>query len=405
MDILIVLLSLGTALGAAEPAAEKPGIVVLPLRAESASDKTRAGILDEMLVAEVERYDRYRVLAMSDVKALLGFDKTAEALGCDDASCAAQIGGALGVRYIIAGSISSIEGDIVLAIKMLDTQAALVVDRATADVPNNPRNFPDLIRRAVSQMKAIVFVAPGTLSITTEPAGATLIVDGKDAGVAPKTLSVPPGVHTVAARSSGYTPVEKPVTVQGGATATVTLTLARIEPPRIRVVSDPPGARVSVGGQLKGTTPLDSSPLTVEVPEGSYTVIASLEGYMSAQQTVRATAGEINTVTLRLMAPPPASTSSYRSLTIASFSGMAAALAFGGFSAFKGKDAGDAVKAGDLARADESRKWAGIMWASGGVGVALAGLGVFALTRPASGAGVTLTPVVGQSGLAVAGGW
>jgi hypothetical protein len=326
-------------------------------------------------------------------------------MGCDDASCAVQIGGALGVRYIIAGSISSIEGDIVLAIKMLDTQAALVVDRATADVPNNPRNFPDLIRRAVLQMKAIAFVAPGTLAISTEPAGATLIVDGKEAGSSPKSVSVPAGNHTVAARLSGYTPLEKPVTVQSGGTATVSLALAKIEPPRIRVVTDPPGARVSVGGQLRGTTPLDASPLTVEVAEGSHTVIASLEGYMSAQQTARATVGEVTTVSLRLLPPPQTASSSRRTLTVVSYTGMAVALGFGAFAAYKGKSAGDDVKNGDLTKVDESRKWAGVMWASGGVGLALAALGIYSGSRPASSAGVTLTPLVGPSGLAVAGGW
>jgi hypothetical protein len=71
-------------------------------------------------------------------------------------------------------------------------------------------------------------VATGTaaLQVTTEPAGARVWVDGELRGVAPLTISnLKAGDHPVTVRGASGEPINRTVTVQEGATASLIITL------------------------------------------------------------------------------------------------------------------------------------------------------------------------------------
>ena len=68
--------------------------------------------------------------------------------------------------------------------------------------------------------------AEGTLVITSEPAGAAVVVDGESSGaVTPTEVSVAPGDHEVALALSGYELSTESVTVAAGARAEVSVAL------------------------------------------------------------------------------------------------------------------------------------------------------------------------------------
>lgn len=70
--------------------------------------------------------------------------------------------------------------------------------------------------------------ATGTLAITTDPAGATVYVDGEMAGVTPLSVStVASGDHRVRVVKSGYLDNGRLVTVAAGKSSTVTVKLTR----------------------------------------------------------------------------------------------------------------------------------------------------------------------------------
>jgi hypothetical protein len=64
---------------------------------------------------------------------------------------------------------------------------------------------------------AVTLVAPGRLVVTSEPAGAGVFLDGKDAGVTPwENARLKPGVHALACEKAGFDAVEKQITVSEG---------------------------------------------------------------------------------------------------------------------------------------------------------------------------------------------
>jgi len=68
----------------------------------------------------------------------------------------------------------------------------------------------------------------GSISITSSPSGATVLLDNVNKGVTPVTLNkVAPGKHTVVLKKTGYKDNQNSVTVVAGQTATVNATLSK----------------------------------------------------------------------------------------------------------------------------------------------------------------------------------
>ena len=132
--------------------------------------------------------------------------------------------------------------------------------------------------------------ATGGLTIETRPAGADVLVDGEKRGVSPLTLTVAPGAHTIAVRL-GDLERSVPVTVAAGGTVAQYIELSATAPEAslavqggISVVTTPPGARVSVDGQVRGVSPLTIADLaagehrvTVESDAGRAARVVSVQ--------------------------------------------------------------------------------------------------------------------------------
>lgn len=123
--------------------------------------------------------------------------------------------------------------------------------------------------------------AAGVLRVRTDPPGASITVDGDFRGGSPATLEVSPDrAHRVVVSRAGYESQERTVTLGRGAERSLTI---RLEPRlgTIRVLSRPPGAQVSVNGQLAGRTPLD-----LQLPSTEQQLEFSLEGYVAQSREV-----------------------------------------------------------------------------------------------------------------------
>jgi hypothetical protein len=110
-------------------------------------------------------------------------------------------------------------------------------------------------------------VATGRLVLESTPAGAEVTVDGEPRGITPLALDLSAGPHevairrdadvktlalTIAAGSERIHHLEFGAAVAAPATAVGHLT----------VVTDPPGARVSIDGQARGTSPVTINDMT-----------------------------------------------------------------------------------------------------------------------------------------------
>jgi hypothetical protein len=112
-----------------------------------------------------------------------------------------------------------------------------------------------LVRSRVAATRA----APATLTVGTQPPGADLFIDGRRRGPTPLTLSIEPGAHTLTLRSAGAERIV-PLTVTAGAQVAQYFELKPAQPvtpaARLSIVTDPPGAKVSVDGRPRGVSPL-----------------------------------------------------------------------------------------------------------------------------------------------------
>src|SRR4051794_21934292 len=64
--------------------------------------------LGSVVLGAVSAYPDAQVISESDIGALLGLERQKLMVGCDDDACLAQIGGALGVEYLLTSEASRV---------------------------------------------------------------------------------------------------------------------------------------------------------------------------------------------------------------------------------------------------------------------------------------------------------
>lgn len=105
--------------------------------------------------------------------------------------------------------------------------------------------------------------APGTLVVTTNPAGFQIFVDGQPRGVTPVTVELAPGSHELKIATEGE-PRIIPFTVTAGSTVAQTIEIPKAAPltGQLTIRSEPAGARVTIDDIPGGTTPITIDRLT-----------------------------------------------------------------------------------------------------------------------------------------------
>jgi hypothetical protein len=131
--------------------------------------------------------------------------------------------------------------------------------------------------------------------ITTNPSGAQAIVDGRPRGVTPLTLRLSAGHHQLELRSPGGSRAIR-VTIAAGMQFAqfIELPQAPSGNGQLRIRTEPPGARVTVDGMARGTSPLTVS----ELPPGEHQVLLESD-FGSVKETVTIESG----ATAQLLAP------------------------------------------------------------------------------------------------------
>ncbi len=134
----------------------------------------------------------------------------------------------------------------------------------------------------------------GTLVMTTNPAGAKLFVDGVERGVTPLTVSLKPGAHALELRGDGPART-MPITMAAGAQVSQYIELPKTAAAsgQLQVRTEPSGAKVSVDGAPRGTSPVtiaDLSPgehaVLLESDRGSVKQIVAIEAGITASLMV-----------------------------------------------------------------------------------------------------------------------
>jgi hypothetical protein len=133
---LIQALLLAAALSAA-PDSEKPKLIVLDLAAAGGVAPEVASALSEAVTTELAARGLFLVVSSKDLQTLLGVARQKQVMGCsDDSSCLTELGGAIGARFVMSGSVAQLGGAYQLSLQTLDTTTARPVGRSSRIAPD-----------------------------------------------------------------------------------------------------------------------------------------------------------------------------------------------------------------------------------------------------------------------------
>ena len=107
----------------------------------------------------------------------------------------------------------------------------------------------------------------GTLEISSEPTGATIIIDGQARGVTPKTLELPVGEHAVRLELAGHEPLERVERIETSKTRSVT--------PFLRPAQAAAGTTATGKPEKKPAKPSPSKAVTKPPADGARAVDTS----------------------------------------------------------------------------------------------------------------------------------
>jgi hypothetical protein len=119
-----------------------------------------------------------------------------------------------------------------------------------------------------------------TLNVNSNPSGADVYIDNQYKGQSSVSISLNPGTYTLKLQKAGYETYNEQFNLSTTLTKNINLTPI-VKNYDISFSSNPSGAKIYINNQYKGTTPKS---LTLE--EGNYTVRLSMNGYEDYTETI-----------------------------------------------------------------------------------------------------------------------
>jgi hypothetical protein len=191
-------------------AEEKPKLAVLDLQATGVEPEL-IPTLTEILTVEIDSIGKHKVIAGRDIQSMLGFEKQKDLVGCTDASCLAEIGGALGVEMLVVGHIGKVGSTYVVNIKLINIRKAETESRVYETVRGEVDTLIESVRSAAHKLLASAAgeLAPKVAApqpvpappvVAQAPTPSPRVVTPTTTPAAPKAPIAPP---TAPAKASG----------------------------------------------------------------------------------------------------------------------------------------------------------------------------------------------------------
>lgn len=205
-------------------------VAVLDLRPSGETAAPTATAMTTMLTAEITALPGFRSISRNEIKSVLAHQADAMLAGCNEPRCAADVAELVKADLIIAGELSVVADATVVTLSLIDVAGEggpQVVARQDASFRGAESDVL-LLARPLAQR---LLDGPnaqnhtGVLEVFTH-SGATIIVDGKEVGVAPAPAlrDLPTGVHTLEVQQAGHLPAKLDVIVSRNET-----TISRVE--------------------------------------------------------------------------------------------------------------------------------------------------------------------------------
>ncbi len=189
-----------------------------------ASANIEAGLTDALtqIVPEtLEGLGVFKAISTQEIKQMLAFESQKQLLGCDEVSCLAEIGGALGADFLVTGQISLVGDAYILQLQLANIAMAKIEARVSREYSGDTKGVFGELRTATRLLvRNLLGEKSGLLSVRTSEEGATIKLDNAIVGVSPllEPLSVAGGLHELAVEKEGYVVYREDVNIIEGKT-------------------------------------------------------------------------------------------------------------------------------------------------------------------------------------------
>lgn len=203
---------------ASAPALAEEGrisIALLDVKPKGAVSPELPPSLTALASTHLQKKGVFQVVTQADVRRMLDFEGAKMALGCEaEASCLAEVGGALGVPYLLTGTLARLEDTYIIHVVLIDIDDAKTIGRetlSTSSVSELTRELPSLLERVVAPL---LYAEAGVLSVTATEEGATVRIDDVAVGTTPlRGASVPAGLRKLTVSKDGFIQFQKDVVI------------------------------------------------------------------------------------------------------------------------------------------------------------------------------------------------
>lgn len=136
----------------------------------------------------------------------------------------------------------------------------------------------------------------GRLSVASIPEGATVRINGEDAGSTPLKMSLEDGNHKLEIVKNGYVTHVQDITISRDRETRVPVVRLRAQPATLHVNSTPAGGKLFINGVPRGDA--NGEPITLSA--GKHSVRVSKDGFDDAVDEIVLTGGETRRLNLKL---------------------------------------------------------------------------------------------------------
>jgi hypothetical protein len=208
------------AAGAAQP---RPRIAILDFSANGAS-KELASAAGGVAANELDRLGAFHVVTSDAIRSMLAFEKQRQMLGCTDAGCVAEIGGALGVDWLVSGKVTRLaaQGGVPETWTLDLTLTSVKKAQREGSAIETGRSEAELMARtgraAQRLVQKILASRTGRLVVSAAEAGAVVKLDDQVKGTTPLRgpIVAPAGPHALVVEKQGFVSFQKDVTIEAG---------------------------------------------------------------------------------------------------------------------------------------------------------------------------------------------
>ena len=219
-------LEVGVSEANAAPDAGERKVAMLPLNVQGELPDSDRAEMTKALLSGLER-GAFEVVGPDEVVAA-----SASATGCADAGCAKQVASATGSQYVVRSSVTIQDRDYQIVVELLDgeTGESIAQTEDGCEICGVADVSPMFSTGAATLGTKIDALAtgPSIFTLTSEPAGAIVTLDGEIIGATPLERPIVPGKHVLRVSADGYIGVEREIVIVEGVSEELNVTLEQI---------------------------------------------------------------------------------------------------------------------------------------------------------------------------------